>query len=311
MESFDVPEDIWKLVLQHVPLRQRLCECALVCRKFHAAAVAATKSIETRLYKPSSSDSLVDYLRSHGSHLTSISMSGAKSAGKWPLLDQLPSCQRVQQLSLLDVDVQLCGDQGLPGVLDSISNLTRLELDDCLVNPKGGEGSSAVLSALVNLRHLCIGFDSWLPSSKRSLDPRPLSEVGWSSIAWSDLHHLTHLKLGWVVLAAEDVQHLSSMSSLNVLSISGDMHLTVKAAPGLALLQSLKSPVITGMHGRSNICPVLGPSVLAAVTRLTRLKLAGVRIEGEDGVGGGLCLLQAVSKLQRLRCLVLARLDVE
>jgi len=307
-----VPEDIWKLVLEHVPLRQRLCECALVCRKFHAAVIAATKSIETRLSKQSSADNLVEYLSRHGSHLTSMNLSGSEiGAGKCTLLGQLPSCQHVQQLSIEYFDVQLCGDEGLPGVLNSITGLTRLELDDCLVNPKGTVGSVADLSVLVNLRHLRIGFDLWLSFSEGSLDPQPLSEVGWSTNAWSGLHHLTHLKLGWVVLAAEDVQHLSTLSSLSVLSVSGDVHLAVMAAPGLALSQSLRSLVITGMHGRSITCPVLGPSVLAALTRLTRLKLAGVRVKGEGEVGGGLCLLQAVSKLQRLRRLVFARLDVE
>jgi len=76
MAPADLPVDIWQRVLQYVPLQQRLGSCALVCSKLHAAAVAATDSIDTSSFKHVDHDSFLAYLQHHGSQLTSIKVNG-------------------------------------------------------------------------------------------------------------------------------------------------------------------------------------------------------------------------------------------
>jgi hypothetical protein len=42
MSLSSLPDEVLKLVMQHVPLRDRLTICCLANRRLHAAAVAAT-----------------------------------------------------------------------------------------------------------------------------------------------------------------------------------------------------------------------------------------------------------------------------
>lgn len=75
-----LPEELWKLVLQHVPLQQRLVSCALVCHKLHSAAVAATECIEATLSTQRRLDSFTTYLQQHGRHITGIMVAGRSDA---------------------------------------------------------------------------------------------------------------------------------------------------------------------------------------------------------------------------------------
>jgi len=88
----ELPVDLWKLVLQHVPLKQRLAACALVCHKLHAAAIAATDSIQTSLIYQRKVDVFVEYLQRQGSHLTSITVNGGIFIDNGLVLKQFPSC---------------------------------------------------------------------------------------------------------------------------------------------------------------------------------------------------------------------------
>lgn len=231
----ELPVDLWKLVLQHVPLQQRLGACALVCHKFHAAAVAATDSIQTRLLYQHKVNRFVGYLQQHGSHLTSIIVNERQETDDWLVMKQFPSCQHLQQLSLSGFELQLSPSGGLPDALDSLTGLTRLELRDCnfnsyRVNPSRRGGGGA-LSVLVNLRHLCLEHDA-------ESDDYPIPDLQLAS-----LQHLTHLELSYVELEGEDLRHVSSLTKLRVLHIYSPM------CRGLYLLGALEK-----LHHLHTLC---------------------------------------------------------
>jgi len=283
MVAADWTMEIWQRVLQYVPLQQRLGSCALVCSKFHAAAVAATDSIDTSSSELVNQDSFLAYLQHHGSQLTSLKLNGSM------VLEELPPCQHLQQLCLTDCEVQLGPDEGCLGVLGSVTGITRLEIERCVIY---GRDAFAGLSVLVNLQHLCV-----VEQEEGNMCQLP-------GMAWSSMQQLTYLKLNWVKMTTEDLCHISSMSRLCALDfISGEAHLTSDAAPGgFALPSSLRRLVFADL---------LEPSVLAAATQLTYLNLSDAVIEGQGDALSGSCLLGALSELHHLDTLCLSWVGVD
>ena len=104
-----LPSALLAMVLQHVPLQQRLSHCALVCKAWAAAATAAS----THFVHEISEDrlpSLLPWLRQHGTQLLRLDLSckGLHPYGNGPLL-QLPMGRlpKLQQLSLSGFDLLL------------------------------------------------------------------------------------------------------------------------------------------------------------------------------------------------------------
>jgi len=286
----DLPTELWKLVMEHISLHERLTSCALVCQKFHAAAVAATECIDVTLRGQRQVDRFMEYLQQYGSHLTSISLTGGgDDHDNFPvLLEQLP-CPQLLQLHLDTLDFKLDSDQDRPGLLFSTTALTRLELDNaCLLS-----GGLAALANLPHLHHLSVDW-----SEMQEAD-NPDDE---SAFAWAALQQLTSLSLIGVPVQAGSLRHISSMSRLRVLKVSGDNHhMLPSVAPGMSLPPALQHFEFSG---------VLGPSALAAATQLTHLHLTWARFQDEGGVSGGMFLLQWLPKLQHLEYLFLSRAHV-
>jgi len=281
----DLPEDIWKLVLQQVPLKQRLSSCALVCKKFKAAGVAATDSIEATLINQPAVDNFATYLQQHGRNLTSLILSGDCTDGiDWPQLEQLP-CQHLQELHLISLNLGWGADEDRPNVLDNATAITRLELEDANIY-------SAALSVLPSLQHLsingCYLFDS---KDKDNMV---------SAFAFARLQQLTHLNLFGVDIEAESLAYLSSITGLHTLHIVGCCDLT-SSTPGLSLPPSLQ---------HLELRDAFEPSVLAAATQLTHLDLKCQWVSDEGDASVGACLLGVLSKLQHLEYLRLSLLHI-
>jgi hypothetical protein len=121
----DLPQELLVEVLRHVPLPLRIGRCSLVCTAWHAAAPAATSSINTRTQGAASDDDpddlweleeedaaatvsssgntwwLEQWLLAHGGTLTQFSAKG-------PSVMQLPFAQlrRLQSLTCFDAQLQ-------------------------------------------------------------------------------------------------------------------------------------------------------------------------------------------------------------
>ena len=108
-----LPHHVLKVILQLVPIKDRLTSCCLVSKAFHTAATAATTSLSIREWKlhrlltpwnlprqPASPDAVLGWLDRHGTGLSSLQL-------EFGHLSRLP-CQHLQHLQLSTFHVQVC-----------------------------------------------------------------------------------------------------------------------------------------------------------------------------------------------------------
>jgi hypothetical protein len=156
-----LPDEVLKLVMQHVPLQERLTSCCLVNRRLHTAAVAATEQLQLLLSErnctwqhfisigtPERGQSVLAWLNHYGEHLTYLKMTSFPTQP----VQQLP-CPNLQQLVLDGCSVQLGATaDGSPGVLQGCRKLTCLELWRCeITDAAAGAVLDGSLSSLVDL----------------------------------------------------------------------------------------------------------------------------------------------------------------
>jgi len=96
LQILDIPAAILVVIMQHVPLQQRLGVCTRVCHAFHTAAVAATDSISiTTMSSQAQSDNVSQWLQLHGGDVTSFHAQHGRRAS----LASLP-CPALRDLNL-------------------------------------------------------------------------------------------------------------------------------------------------------------------------------------------------------------------
>jgi len=281
-------EDLWKRIMEYVPLTDRLSSCSQVSRTLCRAAAAATCAVES--FDVHSLHALCQWITLHGQHLTSLQLSAVDEN-----LTQLP-CPNLLELDLAFIDVQLGGSSTQPGVLHSCTRLTMLRLDRCYFTSTDEyyTNSLAALSALVELQHLGLmddrdGDGNWMPSA-----------------VLQQLPHLTYLHIrdqGNYLLVTGSLQHLSCLTNLQELHIAsfGVLHprisLSPSATPGLSRLTALKKVDLQGVS--------LDPTILQDCTQLQSLGLMWVAIISAGGAAALHTLLGRLLQLQSLRLLKL------
>ena len=105
-----LPEELWKLILAHVPLPERLGTCSRVSQKLYRAAATAQLQLELQS-SVQNSQGLVRWLRRNGQHVASLELQGF--AGN---VTELP-CQQLRKLVVWFGRVQLGPSSSHPGVL--------------------------------------------------------------------------------------------------------------------------------------------------------------------------------------------------
>ena len=269
-----MPDEVLRAILRHLPLKDRIKGCFLVSRSLLAAAAAATEhfQLDFRYMSTQHAESALRWLSHYGQHLTHLDFSSLEQQ-----LLQLP-CENLLELKLHSLEVQLGTADGQPGVLQTCTKLTRLELS-CRTLDAPVDGLVDVgLSRLVYLQHLKVGFDAH----------------GLSSAALPRLQHLTHLDLTLNSLSKENLLQLSGLTSLQELGYTADSSDDALAVgpsniPGFTLPASLKklwlsapveagilSVVPAGLQALSIDSPMEGPaegpgSLLSCMARLQHL----------------------------------------
>jgi len=287
-----VPVALLTIILQYVPLQERLGACTRVCRSFHAAAVAATKSISIVPIKTQARcDDVIEWLRRHGSGVTALKAQCTGGLGPF-LLARLP-CPL-----LLDVD--LFGLSLQPGFLTACTSLTRLLLSNCGVEDSPHATSSAdgnllmQLSVLTSLQHL--GLSS--VSGGRSAT-KPYGTVIELPSSLLCRLPLTYLQLGYLEVQSDAaLQHLSALTALQHLDLGlwghGPQPLTAAALTGMQHLQHLTAfefspfsdPWVIDLHSMPALTALtalrvlrllrstsIDPAVLAGFRQLQQLEL--------------------------------------
>jgi len=283
-------EDVWKHILVHIPLEQRLGSCSRVSKTLNrAAAAAATQQIELCLYAGEAGvqrlPGLCQWMQQHGQHLTSLQLSAYGTAvGR--ILTQLP-CPNLHKLHLQNMRVQLSASSTQPGVLHSCTRLTKLSLIRC--PSTDGHSSLAALSALVGLQHLTV-------SGSSDVSALP-------SIVLQHLTQLTHLYLQYLgrLLNADSFQHFSCLVNLQELHIHGSsVPLSPSTTPGWSRLTALRKVSIQRAS--------FDPSILQDCTQLQGLELQSVAV---ISAGGAAALHSLVGRQQQLQSLQLAELEYD
>jgi hypothetical protein len=145
-----LPDEILKLVMQHVSLKDRLASCCLVNRRLHAAAVAATEQLA--LYGSRWGTGL-DWLCQYGQSVTQLHLSSSRDPAR------KLTCPNLRELLLIsggDFSVQLGpAVDGQPGLLQDCTKLTRLVLTCNVLDVPAGVGFDS-LSRLVLLEDLFV-----------------------------------------------------------------------------------------------------------------------------------------------------------
>jgi hypothetical protein len=99
-----LPDEVLKLVMQYVPLKDRVASCCLVNKRLQAVAIAATEQLTLGLDRCQvpigDLFSFLKYLTHYGQHVTSLNMQSFSV----PLL-QL-SCPNLLELVLKDCTAQ-------------------------------------------------------------------------------------------------------------------------------------------------------------------------------------------------------------
>lgn len=289
---YSLPDEVLKLIMQHVPLQDRLGSCSLVCHKLCAAAAAATQQVvvgdRDNAISLQRAESVLGWLEHYGQHVTSLWLT------RFP---QPPEVQlQIRQLSccpnLLDL-YKVCGGHiqlgptadGYPGVIEGCTKLTRLQLAGHIIDaPHGGPVDS--MSRLVGLQHLDI-----LPYYQDCVLP---------AAALPRLTRLTYLSLGG--LSSEHLLQLGALTNLEDLVLCADDRAAAAgpcAVPGMVLPASLtsiwlKSRVEAGLlslvpTGLRDLCldcavegPIEGPGSwlahVALMQQLTRLKVESYKV---------------------------------
>lgn len=220
LELPELPESVWKHVLQYLALTDRLGSC-LVCKMMCRAALAAIDSIAWAVpeHKPYLQASFMGWLSEAQHQVTSLQLANFRQP---PLQDLC--CPGLQQLLLQQCTVQLAGQQGM---LQGLQQLTHLSLQLCML--AGGFDSLTSIEALPNVQHLVLG--ALLDSQQQGVRQLPAQDL------LPKLRKLTHLEVAKrLVLSAASIQQLSCLTDLHTLIL----HFRSNSDVSTAALQSLQ-----------------------------------------------------------------------
>ena len=279
-----LPDEVLKLVLQHVSLKDRLGSCCLVNKRLHAAAVAATEQLT---FGPSEASSFsrvtcartfnfMGYLDHYGQHVTRLHMECIPA----PLL-QLP-CPNLLELVLSDCDV-LFGPTALgqPGVIQGCPKLTHLQFTGTVKDADDALSGSIELNSLSSLVHL------------QHLEVLPYVPCGRCTLSAATLPRLKHLTcLKAHKLSAESLGQLGPLTKLQELVLSANISpVGPSTVPGLTFPASI-----------TKLAFVMRTPVEAAILSLlpAELKHLAVWCHVEGPAEGPGSFLSGMARLQHL-----------
>jgi len=293
-------------VLSHLPLQQRLRDCALVSKAWHKSVIMATSTVDLRPCPQAKCDEVSAWLQAHGDAAAISSLRVTDGRTTPPATLKFPT-QALRDLR----DLSLCGLQVTPAdpaapVLQNLALLTSLELIDCLLTLRGLEG-------LTSLRRLFI----------QSLASGPMDESNCILVAAAlpALTNLTFLVVDGPVSADTFSQPCSTLQRLEHLALCGDgatAALMVALPPALTALaitcpsgQELPEDVTTtsaqglceatGLHTLNlNRIATFHPAVLAKLQGLRRLSVDCEHMARDPGTHG-LAILSTLTELQDLK----------
>lgn len=313
LQLSSLPLELLDVILQHVPLQERLKVCAVLSSRCKAAAVKATNTITLHAAPTTSVFHLLSFLKSYGSGITSIDLQPTIVTRPTALLE-LPSCAGLLSLTLTDALVQLTPGSQQLGVLHSCKALTSLKLLNC--NVLDTSAQLAGLSVLKDLQDLRVVWDA---GCTRRLE-QPLSLLPGSLL--SQLVKLTFIDLSSPMRFAH-LQHLTCLNGLQTCRVTladgaqQERFAKFKLLRGLTCLhlscdqssqQSMGYAEIRGLYQLTTLqdimvsrCMSFKPWILRQMRGLRTLSLYKLHlVGGKAGTSDLLGVLPNLSALTRL-----------
>lgn len=345
-----LPAALLAQILQHVPLQQRLRDCAVVCTAWAAAAALATSRIRTGFCHSKTASwnhqkqaSLEAWLCKHGRGVQQLSVSHYHYDGKLrhlqlPVaeLEQLPSLHLYDYLPVLVPDTSIAAPT---------SSCCAMRNTCSTSTPDSSDGSSMVLAQgmlLPKLRELGVcctppvcscallqlaqlAAVSGLTKLRLSLDlSKPPCDESAASVDHSASAPAASAETKTVCSLELALQQLSQLQHLDLRwpyltasSLKGvSSTLTaLSLSPVMSDEPSLPPtlPQLVHMRRLSLLWAPFYPTVLKSMLQLQHLRLQGCELLGsdDDGGGGGVAdLLAAVGQMTLLEQMVICGIDL-
>ena len=279
-----LPDGVLKLVMHHVPVKDRLTSCCLVNSRMHVAAVAVEqltlgdwRNVSAEV-QAEYQDCALMWLQNYSQHLTRLSFNNLPKP-----LQQLP-CPNLLDLQLSSCSVELGpAAGGQPGVVQGSCKLTRLELLDCNITALSA-GVVDGLASLEHLQHLTVRHTSHF-----------LARDDVEGLSQATLPSLTELTYLWVEnLSRENLTQLGGLTNLQELHLRAlehydDPSVGPSSVPGLVLPASLSK---LELHSEVEV------GLLSLIP--AGLKVLGVHCSYEGPTDGPMSLLSCMARLQDL-----------
>jgi hypothetical protein len=253
--------DLLACILQHVPLRQQLTCCAVVCRAWHAAVRKTAKHVKVATSKHNQVVHLSNWLQTSGGGLRSITLewtslySSIESDPSYHYeqlqipVDKLPQLERISLAACDPIFAETGqGKRAATATATMLTQLRSLELSNCLV-----QCSEIVkLTAPTNLAAIWL-HDTFFP------DPEIDNDESWGQVIYPKLNS-PQVDETWA-------QVLASLPRFNSLCVNQNVGPKVQAA--LSSMQNLRELSLpTVRHGVE-----LAPNYAFLPTDLTALTI--------------------------------------
>jgi hypothetical protein len=269
-----MPDEVLKVIMQYVPLNDRLASCCLVSRRLHAAAVAATQDVElTRGHLQSG----LQWLSPYGQHVTNLTLDNLQQ----PLLE-LP-CPNLLELRLLEMCSAQLGPaaDGSPGVILGCTKLTCLEVACNIIDAPAGTTVDS-LSRLVRLQKL-------------TMEPKVGGTMYYiNGVSVATLPRLTCLTFLEVsCLSERNLAQLDVLTNLQVLHLTSAVpEIGPNTVPGLVFPACITNLMVLG---------AVAPELLLLVpTGLKALVILGRDLSQAEGPGSLLLHIAQLPPLLQL-----------
>jgi hypothetical protein len=295
-------------ILQALPQRERLANCATVCSSWAAAAAAATVEVHVSDVHGTEAQAFQPWLQQHAGQLVSLRGTGRGFGGSSGCPEMRLPCGQLQQLLRLDfsglglqLDNTSSSNSSNPGAaVTMLPRLQHLKLQDCKL-ARNIFTQLAQLSGVTRLKLL--GYSRRpLRQENVKLMLQGLPNLAHLSLAYVDCFEVGTAVSGFSAVAATSLTALTleHVFELDIPYLE-DTYMPCTWHENLSRLVGLQKLKLTQTS--------ISPEALASLSRLTRLQLFECRVTHHQRPAHTAALLPAIGSMHQLQHLALQGVD--
>lgn len=260
------------IILQHLPLRERLASCALVSKSWAAAAVSTTADLEADLSSCIRWEHVQDWLHQHAEQVVTIRFS---HHGQRKQLLQLP-CSRLTKLQQLYVDSMTVRLLEIP---ERSSHSTLLTEPDCSAFSSSCTITGQPVADSSTGSTVAAAGAAAAPASSSSSTAGSSGGSAGLTAAVVLLPQLQHLEVFSCSIALEHLNHFSNVTCLTSLNLYNTTVTQDTSSLAPAAEEELTAAMAYVLRGLTNLAELniglmgmLSPLALSSISSMQRLK---------------------------------------